>query len=198
MQTRTGVPELKEFGAHRSGTNFLRVILQENYDVFVLTNTGGWKHGYYQVPDRLGREVDCAICVKDPYAWVTSYHNFTTPEKDVSFAEFARKPISFIGPGQKIECPNPMKFWVQMNEHWLNLELKERRKFILPYEKVLADPIASVQEIVKTLAVPEVHERLLSLSTVPVGDKPEEFARFIRSEHDQWGKVIKAAKIEIQ
>ena len=54
------------------------------------------------------------------------------------------------------------------------------------------------QEIVKTLAVPEVHERLLSLSTVPVGDKPEEFARFIRSEHDKWGKVIKAAKIEIQ
>ncbi len=54
------------------------------------------------------------------------------------------------------------------------------------------------QEIVKTLAVPEVHERLLSLSTVPVGDKPEEFARFIRSEYEKWGRVIKAAKIEIQ
>ena len=54
------------------------------------------------------------------------------------------------------------------------------------------------QEIVRALAVPEVHERLLSLSTVPVGDKPDEFARFIRSEYDKWGKVIKAAKIEIQ
>ena len=54
------------------------------------------------------------------------------------------------------------------------------------------------QEIVKALAIPEVNERLLSLSTVPVGDKPEEFAQFIRSEYDKWAKVIKAAKIEIQ
>jgi len=54
------------------------------------------------------------------------------------------------------------------------------------------------QEIVKALAVPEVNERLLSLSTVPVGDKPEDFAQFIRSEYDKWARVIKAAKIEIQ
>lgn len=53
------------------------------------------------------------------------------------------------------------------------------------------------RELVKALAVPEVNERLLSLATVPVGDKPEEFGRFIRSEHGKWGQVIKAAKIEI-
>jgi tripartite-type tricarboxylate transporter receptor subunit TctC len=44
----------------------------------------------------------------------------------------------------------------------------------------------------------EVKERLLSLATVPVGDKPEEFGSFIRSEYDKWGKVIKAANIQIQ
>jgi tripartite-type tricarboxylate transporter receptor subunit TctC len=54
------------------------------------------------------------------------------------------------------------------------------------------------QEIVKALALPEVKDRLLNLATVPVGDKPEEFARFIRSEHDKWAKIIKAAKIEIE
>ena len=54
------------------------------------------------------------------------------------------------------------------------------------------------QEIVRTLGIPEVRERLLSLSTVPVGDSPQEFARFIRSERDKWAKVIKAANIEIQ
>jgi len=54
------------------------------------------------------------------------------------------------------------------------------------------------RELVKALAVPEVKDRLLSLATVPVGDQPEEFARFIRSEHDKWGKVIKTAKIELQ
>ncbi len=62
--------------------------------------------------------------------------------------------------------------------------------------KVIVDRLN--QEIVKALALPEVKDRLLNLATVPVGDKPEEFARFIRSEHDKWAKVIKTAKIEIE
>ncbi len=54
------------------------------------------------------------------------------------------------------------------------------------------------REIVAALALPDVRERLLSMSTVPVGDSPQEFARFIRSERDKWAKVIKAADIRIQ
>jgi tripartite-type tricarboxylate transporter receptor subunit TctC len=54
------------------------------------------------------------------------------------------------------------------------------------------------QELVKALGNPEVKDRLLSMATVPVGDKPEEFAGFIRSEYDKWGKVIKAANIKLQ
>ncbi|MFN7086762.1 MAG: tripartite tricarboxylate transporter substrate binding protein [Burkholderiales bacterium] len=54
------------------------------------------------------------------------------------------------------------------------------------------------REIVKVLEAPEVRERLLSLGTEPVGDKPEEFARFIRSEYEKWGGIIKAARIEIE
>ncbi|MBM3374288.1 MAG: tripartite tricarboxylate transporter substrate binding protein [Betaproteobacteria bacterium] len=54
------------------------------------------------------------------------------------------------------------------------------------------------RELVRALAVPEVNDRLLSLATVPVGDRPEEFGRFIRSEHEKLSQLIKAAKIEIQ
>lgn len=54
------------------------------------------------------------------------------------------------------------------------------------------------RELVKALAIPEVKDRLSSMATVPVGDKPEEFARFIRSEYEKWGKVIKAANIKLQ
>lgn len=54
------------------------------------------------------------------------------------------------------------------------------------------------QELVRALQTPEVKERLLSMATVPVGDKPEEFARFIRSEHEKWARVIKAANIKLQ
>ncbi len=54
------------------------------------------------------------------------------------------------------------------------------------------------QELVKALGNPEVKDRLLSMATVPVGDRPEEFARFIRSEHEKWAKIVKAADIKLQ
>lgn len=54
------------------------------------------------------------------------------------------------------------------------------------------------QELVKALANPEVKERLLSMATVPVGDKPETFARFILAEHQKWAKIIKVANIKLQ
>jgi tripartite-type tricarboxylate transporter receptor subunit TctC len=54
------------------------------------------------------------------------------------------------------------------------------------------------QGIVRALGMPDVNARLQSMSTVPVGNSPQEFARFIRSERDKWAKVIKAANIKIQ
>lgn len=50
-------------------------------------------------------------------------------------------------------------------------------------------------EIVKALQVPDVRERLLSQSTEPVGNSPQAFAAFIRSEHDKWADVIRRAGI---
>lgn len=53
-------------------------------------------------------------------------------------------------------------------------------------------------DIVRILQLPAVHERLLSLSTVPVGDTSAQFAGFVRSERDKWAKVIRAAGIKIE
>ena len=52
-------------------------------------------------------------------------------------------------------------------------------------------------EIVKALNVPEVRERLLSQSSEPVGNSPQAFGAFIKSEHDKWAGVIKRAGIRI-
>jgi len=48
---------------------------------------------------------------------------------------------------------------------------------------------------VKALAAPEVHERLLALASPPVGDTPEEFARFLREQVAKWARVIRAGNI---
>ena len=54
------------------------------------------------------------------------------------------------------------------------------------------------QEIVRALRSPDVRERLIADGTDVVGNTPEEFAAYIKSETDKWTKVIKAAGIKPQ
>ncbi|MDI3305953.1 MAG: tripartite tricarboxylate transporter substrate binding protein [Acetobacteraceae bacterium] len=56
--------------------------------------------------------------------------------------------------------------------------------------------LARLQGAVATaVARPEVRERLATLGADPVADTPEHFARFVRSEYDRWGKLVRDAKI---
>ena len=48
----------------------------------------------------------------------------------------------------------------------------------------------------KTLAVPEVRERLNALASIPVGESPAYFGRFLRTEVDKWAQVIRAGNIK--
>jgi tripartite-type tricarboxylate transporter receptor subunit TctC len=43
----------------------------------------------------------------------------------------------------------------------------------------------------KAMTAPDVRERLLGAGLDPVGDSPEEFAQFVRSEIAKWSKVAK-------
>ena len=54
------------------------------------------------------------------------------------------------------------------------------------------------REIVRILTIPEVKEKLVAQGAEPVGDSPEEFARFIKSEAAKWGKVIKSLNLKIE
>lgn len=52
------------------------------------------------------------------------------------------------------------------------------------------------KEIVRAIADPTIAGYLVKLGTTPVSTSPAEFAAFIKSEGDKWGKVIKAAGIK--
>ncbi len=54
------------------------------------------------------------------------------------------------------------------------------------------------QEIARVLRSKEVQDDALNLGTVAGGEKPEEFAAFVRSEIRKWGKVIKDAGIKVE
>jgi tripartite-type tricarboxylate transporter receptor subunit TctC len=53
------------------------------------------------------------------------------------------------------------------------------------------------QEIARVLLSKEVQDDALTLGTQAGGEKPEEFAAFVRAEIQKWGKVIKDAGIRI-
>jgi tripartite-type tricarboxylate transporter receptor subunit TctC len=53
-------------------------------------------------------------------------------------------------------------------------------------------------EIARILVVPEVKERLAADGADAVGNRPEEFAAYIRAELAKWGKVVKAGGIKFE
>ena len=54
------------------------------------------------------------------------------------------------------------------------------------------------QDIARVLQHKEIQDDAASLGTTAGGDKPEEFAAFVRGEVQKWGKVIRDANIKAQ
>jgi tripartite-type tricarboxylate transporter receptor subunit TctC len=53
-------------------------------------------------------------------------------------------------------------------------------------------------ELIKALKAPDVHERIVSDGSEPVGSSPEEFRRFMHADLEKWAKLVKesGAKLE--
>jgi tripartite-type tricarboxylate transporter receptor subunit TctC len=61
------------------------------------------------------------------------------------------------------------------------------------------DIVARLQpEIARILVLPEVKERLAADGADAVGNRPDEFATYIRAELAKWGKVVKTGGIKLE
>jgi tripartite-type tricarboxylate transporter receptor subunit TctC len=54
------------------------------------------------------------------------------------------------------------------------------------------------REIAAVLKEPPVLERLANSALDPVGDTPSEFARYLKSEGEKWGRLVKKAGIKAE
>ena len=52
-------------------------------------------------------------------------------------------------------------------------------------------------ELVKALRDSDLRQRLASQGAEPLTSTPAEFAAYLRSEIDKWGKVVKAAGMKV-
>ena len=51
--------------------------------------------------------------------------------------------------------------------------------------------------MLKTLKLPDVERRLQDMSFTPVGDQPEEFTAFMKSEIEKWGKIVRELGLKV-
>lgn len=54
------------------------------------------------------------------------------------------------------------------------------------------------RETVKTMALPDIKDRLVTLGFDPIGSTPEQFGKQIKIELEKWAKVIRAANIKVE
>jgi len=52
------------------------------------------------------------------------------------------------------------------------------------------------QQIVRTLQMPDVRERMLGLGITPVGNTPEELAMILKADLDKWTRVAQSAGVK--
>jgi tripartite-type tricarboxylate transporter receptor subunit TctC len=52
------------------------------------------------------------------------------------------------------------------------------------------------QDLTKMLKAPDTREKVLAMGGITLGNSPEEFSAFVRTEIEKWAKVVKAAGIK--
>lgn len=53
------------------------------------------------------------------------------------------------------------------------------------------------RELVRAVRAPDVAEKVIAQGNFVIGDTPEQFGAYIRSEWEKWGRVVKQAKIKV-
>jgi hypothetical protein len=147
------LPKVAVLGALRSGTNYLKFLLESNYHVAARFSDFGWKHAGvpvfnpgsgYKYPDE-----PLFFIVKNPYAFVVSLHRYyLAHRKNIlshdEFDRFLTQPI-FLFDSQLKDSPqmrfsNPIQYWNYVYWNLENLNKEKFRALGFNYEDLLADP----------------------------------------------------------
>jgi len=150
------------FGAFRSGTNYVRAIMELNYDVSVSNNLGGWKHVPVPALSRQGRwntGADLILLVaKEPFGWLVSLWKYAAGpggrhvDAPASWSEFLESPLK-VTRGNVEGFPSyrfssPVDYWNAIN--WNLLSIPEPKRLVVRYEDVLRSPAERCAQVAAT------------------------------------------------
>lgn len=155
-------------GALRTGTNFVRHIIEAHWPVTVTYNAYGWKHAGIPVlgpgSDLSYPAIPIIFVVKNPYAFVVSLYRYRmlaetkghriSLDGAVTFDAFLRGPVT-LRDSQLRESPelrfgSPLQYW---NFIYWNLERLDPQRFPavgLNYETIVETPdcLAAVDRLI--------------------------------------------------
>ena len=154
-----GKPVIAVAGALRSGTNYLKFLLEQNYDVAADSNAFGWKHGGVPVFAASAQlsypDMPLAYIVKNPYAFVVSLHRYhqrkikaghrISLDAEAEFNAFLTSPVTIfdsqLDGSPQLRFSSPVQYW---NFLYWNLETLDPKRFRVAgfnYEDLVTNPL---------------------------------------------------------
>lgn len=159
-------PEIVVCGALRSGTNYLRFLLERNFTCRVSYHAYGWKHAGVPILHATTRmrypDLPILFVVKNPHAFLVSLHHYRCRHDrnmiaPLAWQEFLRRPLVLYdrdrSKSPQLRFANPVQYWNQLYWNLAFLPADRFRVRGLRYEDLLAEPQARASEAAAALGL---------------------------------------------
>lgn len=150
-------------GLFRSGTNYTKTLLENNFKCDVSFSTFGWKHSF--IPEmsntkKKNGHYDLGfLLTKNPFSFINSLYNYHIKEQmnikaSQDFNEFLTERVVIYNShnpnSQMFKFKNPAEMWNQLNFNFYHTPKFKHIK----YEELLEDPYNILNDAIKTFDVP--------------------------------------------
>ncbi len=184
---------IKVFGTFRSGTNFLRALIEWNFNgELIFSEIAGWKHGLITdgIRDQLmEHQLGCVCIVKHPLSSLLSWFNYAHKvglniECAKGWDDFLSSRFVIFDAGQKTgrseyRFSRPADYWNQMT--WNQLSFVRQNSDIaklVRYEDLLAEPEKLTTELAEFFSLEQINagDQFLvpERAVTRMGDKPRQ------------------------
>lgn len=162
-------PKLAVMGAFRTGTNYIRFLLEKNFACRILYDAYGWKHAGVPIWTRYSQlaypSLPVVYVYKHPASFVASLFGYhTTVKRNISapfeWEAFLRSPLvifdSKLGSSSQLRFSNPVQYWNFIYWNLSHLPEDRFRSVGLSYESVLDDPEGQMSEVARQLSLKRI------------------------------------------
>lgn len=159
-------PRVAVMGAFRTGTNYVRFLLEKNFACRIVYDAYGWKHGGVPVLTRYSGltypPVPVVYVVKHPASFITSlYDYFRDVNRNIlaptEWEAFLRSPLVIFDSkaenSSQMRFSNPVQYWNFIYWNLSTLPADRFRSAGLRYESVLENPKEEIDRVAETLGL---------------------------------------------